>query len=165
MSHILGVDYNTKALDLCALPLLGGGKPAVWTIDFRPHKVDAFGAISNMRSAVDQWFHRVPEDIMPRISVIWIEHAHGQGPVDFKLGRVQGAAMLALAEFLVPDVINEVGPPEWKKGLGLPGNAKKADYQGALREMAAPLGRIMTADQLDAWAIAEYGRRENERGV
>lgn len=165
---IAGIDYDTNRFAICELSLDDGNREAiVHSVIYRHKDVDAFDAT---RAASGDMYDALVH--FPAVHVWWIEHAFGANrAVDFKLGRVQGALVSAL-----PAIVNEVGPSQWKKGLGLKGTAKKADYVPVVRGMTHDWsffdiggGRLfndeLTEHELDAWCIARYGRAENARGV
>ena len=58
----------------------------------------------------------------------------------------------------------DVSPGDWRKGLGLKGNATKEECAGRCVEIGAP-GSWDVQDPYDAWAVAFYARELNARGV
>lgn len=162
---IVGVDYDTNRVALCVLPAEVGMTEVIHlaTYEYRGRKIDALeavGAIVNLMHGVDdevRGLHR---------SAWWIEHAFGANrAVDFKLGRVQGAIVAAVRHVWPEAAVNEVGPPEWKKGIGLPGNAKKDAYVDVLAGVVEQRGwdGEATEHEVDAFGIALHGLNQNAR--
>lgn len=154
---VYGVDYDTHRVAVCMLDLRED-RAKFETVTFRHGKQDAFQAARSVGAAVERLAFRGP-------GVWWIEHAFGRGPVDFQLGRVQGAILQAIDRNAA---CNECPPSEWKKGVGLNGNAKKADYLPRLAEMAAAFvdfADALTEHELDAFGVALYGRIKNRAAV
>lgn len=167
---IAGVDYDTNRVAVCMLEWDDEkGGPDFRTMLYRSKDLDAFTSIPNLTAHVqDMLKDKAPrrlKSIAESVDVWWIEHAFGKGPTDFKLGRVQGAIIAALSTGIGDLLFNEVGPSEWKKGVGLGGNAKKSVYVAELRErirLRHPgYAETVTEHEIDAWAIATFGRAAN----
>lgn len=166
---IAGVDYDTTRLAVCLLEWDDAdGDPWFRTLEYRPKKVDAFQATilacARLQDLLKDKAPRRTTMIAQAVDVWWVEHAFGRGPTDFKLGRVQGAIVAALSSQVGNLTVNEVGPSEWKKGVGLPGNAAKPVYQPVLRA-CVPGDDVVTEHEIDAYGIAKFGRRANLRAV
>jgi hypothetical protein len=163
---IAGVDYDTNRLAVCILD--GDGMvDTLKTMDYRGTE-DAFYATPNAFTQFMFWLTMgsgIDPPPIRKVHVWWIEHAHGRGPVDFKLGRVQGVIVSALSAAIHEPAVNEVGPPEWKKGVGLKGNAGKAEYVHVLRQMIQNRGvpGVASEHELDAFGIALYGQKINSQ--
>jgi Holliday junction resolvasome RuvABC endonuclease subunit len=102
----------------------------------------------------------VPDDL----DAVFIERPVGKFPkraLDHACGVIQAAMLAALDDrFLHLPSVFELSPGEWKKAIGLGGNAKKPDvYQWAVprwEKPDVPAGPF-TQDEADALAIACAG--------
>lgn len=160
---IVGVDYDTNRIALCLLDA-DGAVQDLRTIRYRSSaKVEAFHAVGEIVALM----HALDDlRLGHNRSAWWIEHAFGANrSVDFKLGRVQGAIVAAVRYVWHGIPVNEVGPPEWKKGIGLPGNAKKDAYVDVLAGVVEQRGwdGEATEHEVDAFGIALHGLNQNAR--
>lgn len=157
-----GVDYDSHRIAVCGIELEEDSM-FTWTGEYRRKGETAFYAIRRI-----PWILREQRWTRDPLGLWWIEHAFGHGPSDFTLGRVQGAIVASLPW---TGVVNEVSSSEWKKGVGLKGNAAKADYIPTLRERAESfasafeLAKDMSEHVLDAFGIALYARAQNALAV
>jgi Holliday junction resolvasome RuvABC endonuclease subunit len=162
LSCVLGIDLSSHAIDLVLLDETTNH--ATW------HFVD-LGA----GTALDR-LRRIPA-VMPKqswyddIYLAAIEAPYGRGHTGTlaKLSRVFGAIAATLPQALE---VWEVTPGQWRKTLGLPGNAPKSEIREAIWKL--PDGPSFTGlhendgptqDALDAYAIAYYARNTNQRGI
>ena len=80
---------------------------------------------------------------------------------------VFGAVLVSLPAALP---VWDVSPGDWRKGLGLKGNATKEECQLAVIELWDNVSEVAycdgeTQDTFDAWAVAFFARELNARGV
>lgn len=97
--------------------------------------------------------------------VVWIERPSGRAIKSVAdLSRVMGAFVAAIP---LTTSIEEVVPAEWKKLVGLPGNARKpVVMEWAIAELEQRCGRKpreLTEHEADALAIAVSCERESAR--
>lgn len=112
--RVIGCDYSTHAIDLVSVPYEGAGAP-VW------HRFPLTGADAFDRT-------RSVADVMPgRHSVFWddvlavgLEEPAGRNP-GF-LFRVQGAILAGIPARML---VEKWMPSQWRKAVGLNGNASK----------------------------------------
>lgn len=148
MSWIAGIDFSSFHVDVVLIEE-DDTRPPVW------HRtslagVDAFDRCRRLQGDLlgeHQW-----DDVL----AVGIEEPRGHNPG--VLYRVQGAVLAHIPCWIlaVPWV-----PSEWRKAVGLPGNASKSDVAGwALGQPDAQVWRPGTPqDAFDAYAIATATRR------
>lgn len=104
-------------------------------------------------------------DVISGHDVVWIERpmgVHIRSVAD--LSRVMGAVVAALP---LDTSLEEITAPEWKRLIGLPGNAGKAEVRQWVTD-ELDRRRLANIDQLDehkcdAFAIAMACQRESSR--
>ena len=146
-----GVDYDTKAIHVVLLPEEG---PARY-LPFVMHGHDAFERT------------RVVRDVMPArgwwedegVIAIGIEEPMGQNTRP--LNRVQGSVIACLPSSLL---VQPLMPHEWRRDIGLPGNASKEDVHSYLFQDAAVIDSDgeWPQDAFDAYALALAVQRRTE---
>lgn len=157
MATVLGCDFSTFAVDLVKLDETS--QRAEW----RRVTLEGASALERLMSV---------QEVMPPsgfyddcyLAAIEIPYGRGQSGVLAKLNRVFGAIVASLPPRLH---LWEVTPQEWRKELGLAGNASKETCAEAVER----IGRIYLShggrwpqDALDAYAVAYYARQVNARG-
>lgn len=141
---VAGCDLSTHAVDVVKVSLDHDRAPE-W------HRFPLTGSDAFDRA-------RCVRDAMPcRSSVFWddclgigIEHPaghHGTGP----LLRIQGAILSCLPAHLL---VHPLPPSSWRKLVGLPGNASKADVADYAIDRDPDMFRGLPQDACDAYCIA-----------
>lgn len=103
------------------------------------------------------------DDFWKECDTIFVERAFGGSRrSDFALGAVFGGLMTILPAICDAEV-NPLTLAEWRREIGLPGNAPKAMVLPRLRELG--YGPNLSGDEADALAIAHAGRSLLLRGV
>ncbi len=155
---IAGVDVGSRHSAICRISTEFGsvdgsvGKNEVWWSDLDRRPGDSF---ADYLKDVGFWAERHLE----YVDVVWIEQPFGNNPrALFQLGAVAGA----IASTCAPNTdVEFVSSSEWKKLIGLSGNAKKAVVQ----QWARDEGRVgLTEHATDAYgmarAILAHGAKE-----
>lgn len=163
MSSVLGIDVSSHAIDLIQLDETSTA--AEWT------RLPLAGATSFDRL-------RQVADVMPSASwyddtyLIAIERPKTRFmPSAAALFPIFGAVIAHLPATLP---VWDVSPTDWRRGLGLKGNAKKDECAARVGEIIRPT--IITTryreiieewpqDAFDAYAVAFYARELNARGI
>ncbi len=124
--RVCGCDYSSKFVDLVTVPLDGPGAP-VWH-RFPLVGADAFDRARSVAQAVPGPTSVLWDDILS----VGIEDPRGQNAG--AMYRVQGAILARIpARMLVRPFI----PSEWRKGVGLKGNASKETVASYAHSFAA----------------------------
>lgn len=155
MSFLAGIDYSTHAIDVV---LLDEDDPheAAWH-RFGLSGQDAFERARNVRRSFTLCFLREWDDVL----AVGIEEPRGHNAG--ALYRVQGAILARLPHDIL---VQPWVPSEWRKAVGLPGNASKeavvswAVEQPGTKHWQAPV----PPDAFDAYCIALATLRAIERG-
>lgn len=148
---VAGIDYSTHAVDVVIVPL-EGKEPPRW----RRHELTGKDAFDRTRT-VD-----MRGSVWDEVVAVGIEHPGGKfGTRD--MTRVQGAIIVQLPSTLL---VHPLPPAKWRKLVGLPGNASKADVESqSLRHIPkmSPDGFGWPQDAHDAHCIALATRTLLER--
>lgn len=167
--NVIGADFSTRFVDFVKLPLEGHATPEWTRVELQPG--GAFHATRTLRHALGQqallggWWDDV--------AVCYLERPYGRGESIHKLMRIQGALLACIPDRVVVD---ELAPGEWRKAVGLPGNATKEQVaKFAYDTLAVTVGHLNHAgaecwccwpqDGFDAYSIALAGRAMCEKGV
>lgn len=157
MSAVLGIDVSTKAIDLVLLD--ENSDQATWDhLELRG--ATAFDRLRDIPLRMPKWGWY--EDSNIYLIAIEAPYGRAQAGTLAKLSRVFGAVIACLPRALDP--VWEVPPHDWRRELGVPGNAPKQ----ACAERCVELGAYPAwADQnaYDAYAVARYAREVNRRGI
>lgn len=161
---IAGVDFDSFGVYVAVLPFEENGAGARFhIIGFRHRSREAgadwaFEAARRIPDAID-------ELVRPMPVVVYVEKPfvpRGQIKQAVGLGRVQGLIVAGFALAGV-EVIEEMSPGEWRRGVGALGNAPKATAHELLAELyPEPLPR--DENLRDALAIAWTARKVNATG-
>lgn len=151
MSSVLGIDVSSYAIDLV-------------TIDETTHatewvRVELLGATA---------FHRLRDlhrrDLGVDLDTVYLAAVETPKTRFMRsaaaLFPVYGAVVALLPRWLE---VWDVPPTAWRKELGLPGNASKADCAARCMDLGARTH--WPQDALDAYAVAHYARNVNQRGI
>jgi hypothetical protein len=115
---IAGIDYSTRAVDVV---LLDEDSDAATWHRFPLEGADAFDRVRSVRESM-----RVPypglTDKWDSVIAFGIEEPRGYNAG--ALYRIQGAILSCLP---TRTLVHPIGPSEWRKTVGLPGNASKAE--------------------------------------
>lgn len=163
MSHVLGIDLSSFAVDLVQLD------ETTNTAEWTRVALDGKTASERLRDLRTKWpTGSYFDDIY--LAAIEIPYGRGQSGTLAKLNRVFGAVVTALPAGLP---LWEVGPHEWKKELGMREKPAAADLS-----RIAPDWRIEHAwkpslkkwdetqqNGRDAFCLALYARQVNQRGL
>jgi len=171
VSGVLGIDLSTNAVDLVRLD--GETDNARWMrLDLKGG--EKLTALERLRRVAG---------LMPSASfyddvyLVAVEAPYGTGQAGTlaKLSRVFGAVVACIPQRLE---VWEVMPGDWRKELGLGGNASKEEcalrvcslrHQALVRwnveHWPHAMWEVWPQDALDAWAVAYYARQVNQREV
>lgn len=141
MSWIAGIDYSTRAIDVVLVDE-DDAQPPRW-IRHDLQGQDAFDRTRDVRRSLRwQW----SDDYWPEnCAALGIEDPRGQNAG--ALYRIQGAILAHLPERLL---VQPWIPSQWRKAVGLPGNASKQDVM----RFALAYGDDWPQDAYDAYCIA-----------
>lgn len=154
MSAVLGIDVSTKAIDLVLLD--ENSDQASWDhLELRG--ATAFDRLRTLPSRMPKWswYDSV------YLAAIETPMGRGQGGTEAKLNWIFGAVIACLPRGLATW---HVAPHEWRRELGLPGNAPKAVCAARCVELGAHVD-WQQQDAYDAYAVARYAREVNRRGI
>lgn len=163
---IAGVDFDSFGVYVACLPW----EEADDELGARFH---ILGFRERRREVEAEWAFeaakRIPDAIAaivrPSPTVVYVEKPfvpRGQIKQAVGLGRVQGLIVAGFARAGV-EVIEEMTPGEWRRGVGALGNAPKANAHALLAELyPVPLPR--DENLRDALAIAWTARKLNATG-
>lgn len=163
MSLVIGCDFDSYRLHLCGLPT-DGGAPLVEQVQLRRKGDDEIVAIQAVSSALGGAVHRLRQQRNPEspeaVDSVWIERGFGASrKADFILGCIYGAT-IATGNHACRQSIRPVMASDWKRHLGVAGNAKKevANARAALLWRTRWPLAIIPSDPnvLDAFAIAHF---------
>lgn len=143
---VAGIDLSTFAVDVVKVPLDQG--PPQWH-RFPLTGSDAFERARSVRDAMPGSSSVFWDDVL----AVGIEEPAGRNPgVIF---RVQGAVLARIPTHLL---VEKLMPSQWRRLVGLPGNASKADVRS--HATLNGVGRlndgtfVWPQDACDAWCIA-----------
>lgn len=171
MSLTLGIDIDSYAIHVCAMPG-DGGPPTVVTRALRKKGDTEHQAIGSVNLALASAVNGIRETLpLPGIGGVWIERGYGTSrKADFILGCIYGAVVVACGHVLPGIAVRPMPASQWKKqvtavvgirtkqGVAGNGNASKAMANAACTEIwknAWPLAIIPTdPNQLDAFGVA-----------
>lgn len=157
MSVVLGIDVSSFAIDLVRLD--ENSNAATW----RRVTLEGPTALARLRS-LPRVMPRWPwyEDVY--LAAIEAPYSRGQSGTLAKLSRVFGAVCACIPP---SQEVWEVSPGDWRKELGLPGNASKDECGFRVVQLSQSWDDIhkWPQDALDAYAVAYYARQVNQRGV
>jgi Holliday junction resolvasome RuvABC endonuclease subunit len=95
--------------------------------------------------------------------MVAVERPYGVGKSIHDLMRAMGAVVAALPPALM---VWELSPAEWRKGIGLPGNASKGDCKLQAWHLAGYAATYYwPQDALDAYAVAYTARAINQQAI
>lgn len=157
MSHVLGIDVSSHAIDMVLLD--EDSNQAQWTRHELKGKT-AFDRLRDIPLRMPKWGWY--EDHGIYLIAIEAPYGRAQAGTLAKLSRVFGAVVACLPRALDP--VWEVPPHDWRRELGVPGNAPKTVCAARCIELGA---YPEWADQnaFDAFAVARYAREVNRRGI
>jgi hypothetical protein len=144
VSYLAGIDYSTHAVDVVLLDEDTG--QATW------HRTELKGADAFDRARRLRWAQPIPDNEWEAVLAVGIEDPRGHNAG--ALYRVQGAILARLPSFLL---VHPLIPSQWRKLVGLPGNASKAGVarwalkQPGIRDWPAA---TIPFDATDAYCIA-----------
>jgi len=145
-----GVDFGVRLVTICRLTTNGTPR---WTELKAEKGTDALEACRQL--SADSWRWAWDTDC------VWVERSMGRYIRSVSdLARVQGAVIATIRKQCT---ISEIPPAEWRRAIGLPGNAKKTDV---MAWATASLDRAPdTQDMADAYCIAQACRISSLRAV
>lgn len=148
MSRILGIDYSTRAIDVVLIDENDAEPPRWYRVI-----LDGADAFERTRELSRPLAYHLGLDLDDTLAV-GIEDPAGNHGVR-ALARVQGAILARLPRGVL---VVPLAPSQWRKTVGLPGNASKkavmawADAHRA--ERATRAWELWNSDACDAYAIA-----------
>jgi hypothetical protein len=148
MATVAGLDYSTHAID-CVLVDEDTGEYVAWHRWPLEAKGDAFDRarwIRHTMPARSWWDDR-------GVVACGIEDPRGMKPGP--LFRIQGAILSCLPTWLL---VHPLVPSEWRKLVGLPGNATKLEVVFHARDHSEMMTDAWTQDTCDAYCIATATR-------
>jgi Holliday junction resolvasome RuvABC endonuclease subunit len=156
MSAVVGIDLSSFAVDLVKLD--EDSHHAEWTRVELTGKL-AFDRLRSLRAAMP------PASFWDDVYLVGIEQVFGLGGKSTTaLQRVYGAVVACVP---VSVQLWEVHPSEWRKSLGLAGNASKDECARAVIGLIGPSWPHLGCpqDPLDAYAIAYSARETNAKAI
>lgn len=149
MSWLAGIDYSTHAIDVVLIDE-NDVEPPVWHRT-ELHGQNAFDRTRDVKDALLPPLRLWSGDLL----AVGIEDPAGNHGVR-ALARIQGAILARLPFTLL---VQPWAPSQWRKAVGLPGNASKQQVK-AFADAMLPRQHIddrpswATQDAADAWCIA-----------
>ena len=147
MSWVAGCDYSTHYIDVVLVDE-DYGKPPVW----HRHKLEGPDAWERTRQ-VRYWQLQWADAVV----AVGLEQPRGHGAGS--LYRVQGALLARLPGTVL---VQPWLPNEWRKRVGLPGNAKKEAIAVFAGQHRGNVIEHWPQDACDAWCIAVATRQALE---
>lgn len=154
MSYLAGIDFSTRSVDVVTVDEDTGA--ATWTT-YPLSGADAFERTRNVADAIPGRHSVFWDDVV----AVAIEEPQGaQKATVAKLKAIQGAVLACLPAQLL---VHQLRPSEWRKAVGLPGNASKADVmRWALQDIVGPTVTVLyppydvefSQDACDAYCLA-----------
>lgn len=135
---VAGIDYSTHAVDLVLVDQDEQRPP--WWHRFELHGQDAWERTRDVRRVMPG----PSSQLWDEVGAFGVEDPRGQN--SGVLYRVQGAVLACLPPTAL---VHPLVPSEWRKAVGLPGNATKAQIYGAF-----PQDPLWPQDACDAYCIA-----------
>ena len=154
MSCVAGIDVSTKYVDIVKLDETTD--QCTWD-RIELQGADAFDRLRDLPRRMPQWSWW--DDVY--LAAIETPMGRGEGGTQAKLNHVFGAVIACLPRSLT--TVWAVAPHEWRRELGVPGNAPKSVCAARCVELGAY--EAWPQDALDAYAIARYARTVNQRGL
>jgi hypothetical protein len=161
MAAVAGIDLSTRAIDIVKLDETTNN--ATWH-RIQPQGKNAWERLLNARALMPttSWW----DDVY----MVAVERPYGVGKSIHDLMRAMGAVVAALPPALM---VWELSPAEWRKGIGLPGNATKDECRLKVLQNAwdsdsdswALMEVLWPQDALDAYAIAYTARAINQQAI
>jgi hypothetical protein len=151
MPSVLGIDVSSHAIDLVKLDETTNA--ATW----RRIQLEGATAFDRLRSLRMPW-----RTFYDDVYLIAIETPKTRFmPSAAAIFPVYGAVIA----FIPSDLeVWPIHPTEWRKGIGLPGNASKAECGDRVHQLHRP-SHVWAQDALDAYAVAYTARTINQRGI
>lgn len=161
----VGIDYSSRAIHIA-----GVSPDEDWCFGMVPLSGQSGGmAGRGVREAVDEELGRRFWD---NVVCAWVERAmFGNIQTTDLLAAVRGAILDAIPDTTVVDTIR---PSVWRKEVGIPGNAKRADAKIAARawlsrRIPAKIMADLTDDHAEAaciaWACLQQSSRASENAA
>ena len=145
--NVCGIDVSTHAVDIVKVPLDDG--PPHWDRFPLVHPGDAFDRTRQVPLVVPGPAHSYWDDVI----AVGMEEPAGRNPG--YAFRVQGAVLSCVPR---DKLVEKLMPSEWRKAVGLKGNASKEDVRmfalAAVRDFAGVDWRAASHDCTDAYCIA-----------
>jgi hypothetical protein len=158
---IAGIDYSTRAVDVV---LLDEDTDAATWHRFPLEGKDAFDRARNVHNALaaaEGFYITRASAFWDDVLAVGIEDPRGYGAGS--LYRVQGAILSCIP---APVLVHPLIPSQWRKTVGLPGNAPKHiihDYARNRMYNVDGVERVYPQDAMDAYCIALATRTLLER--
>ena len=145
---IAGVDLGTRPVTIRELDQLGSASLRSLRVPGSLDALQAARALAILATRVE-W-----------PAVVWVERPYGRHIRSVAdLSRVYGAVLAAIP---TSHALSEISAPEWKKAIGLAGNAKKT---AVIAWAQSEYGLDLDEHQADALAIAHACRLSSERAA
>lgn len=141
---IAGIDFSTKAVDVV---LLDEDTDAAEWHRFELHGDGAFDRTRSVMSAMPGPGHSFWDDVL----AVGIEQPRGNHGV-VHMARIQGAVLTRIPTH---KLVHPINPSDWRKTVGLPGNASKADVMAhTWKASRDSIMYVWPQDACDAYCIA-----------
>jgi hypothetical protein len=142
-----GWDYSTRAVDLVLVDI-DGERPPWW------HRFDLYGPDAWERTrTVARSLPGPSSQLWDEVIAFGLEEPRGQNAG--VLYRVQGAILAALPPRVL---VYPMVPSEWRKAVGLPGNATKNEVRDRVLSEWGPIAPLVVyqlpQDACDAYCVA-----------
>jgi hypothetical protein len=156
---IAGIDYSTRAVDVV---LLDEDSDAATWHRFELEGADAFDRTRSVREAMRRQ-HQYLASVWDDVLAVGIEDPRGYNAG--ALYRIQGAILATIPQ---ATLVHPLIPSQWRKTVGLPGNASKtivAEWANCQRFLATGNEFVVDwpQDACDAYCIALATRTLLER--
>jgi hypothetical protein len=143
---IAGIDYSTRAVDVV---LLDEDSDAATWHRFELEGADAFDRTRSVREAMRRQ-HQYLASVWDDVLAVGIEDPRGYNAG--ALYRIQGAILATIPQ---ATLVHPLIPSQWRKTVGLPGNASKgAVFEFTMKHSGRAGSGIWPQDACDAYCIA-----------
>lgn len=157
MSLVVGIDVSSFAVDIIAIPSEDGYWREGWTPRWTHCRLEGSDAFDRTRT-VGQVVPGRAASFWDDVLAVGIEEPAGRNP-GFSF-RVQGAV---LSQIPAHKLVEKWMPSQWRKAVGMPGNATKATVNAWVGERWGEALDFWTQDACDAYCIALATRQAIER--
>lgn len=148
----LGVDIDSYAIHVCAIPA-GGGPPTAVSHGIRKKGDDEHRAIGAVSFAFASAVHAIRSSYPEPVGGVWVERGYGANRnADFILGCIYGAVIVASGHALPGVAVRQMKASQWKRHVtGERGVVTKKGGVGNGNAAKALANTVCTEIWLERW--------------